>query len=72
MIGVLIIVQLVVYAVAVLFLILFGWIADQLSRPPVPRAKDAVRADNGLRKKSASTIPSGRRRWLRRLLSKVQ
>lgn len=33
MICVLIVIQLVVYVVAVLWLALFGWVADQLSRP---------------------------------------
>ncbi|WP_406053206.1 hypothetical protein [Kribbella sp. NBC_00889] len=33
MICVLIVIQLVVYVVAVLWLVLFGWVADQLSRP---------------------------------------
>lgn len=33
MICVLIVIQLVVSVVAVLWLVLFGWIADQLSRP---------------------------------------
>lgn len=55
MIRVLILIQLVVYVVAVMLLTLLGWIADQLSRPPVPpRANDAVRADIGLHRKSAN------------------
>lgn len=45
MIRVLIVIQLVVSVVAVLWLVLFGWIADQLSRPA--DRSDSSAAQNG-------------------------
>ena len=43
----LILIQLVAYVVGVMLLLVFGWIADQLSRPPTPpRAQDEARSDS--------------------------
>ncbi|WP_460655369.1 hypothetical protein [Kribbella endophytica] len=43
----LILIQLVTYVVGVLLLLVFGWIADQLSRPPTPpRAQDEAHSDS--------------------------
>ncbi|MDX2970559.1 hypothetical protein PWY87_33285 [Kribbella solani] len=47
----LILLQLVVYVAGVMFLILFGWIAGQLSPPAAPPgAEDEVRAERADRR----------------------